>query len=206
MLTAVVLASWWAQAQPAPVAPPPLTAAPAAQPAPGPLDNRIAVVASYARQLGDEGTDLGPPNGFGMYGSYERRVLPLPQDFDLSAGVDFFFDKFGLNYTGVVVSQTGFAATAAAAWHWSRLRPYVQVGAGFTIAYAGDLTAVQPLVHTAAGLDIAVTRDIAVTLRVAYSYLFTRPTLMTSAPDEPPVTYSIVGNLLDVGAGVALGF
>jgi hypothetical protein len=139
-------------------------------------------------------------------GSYERRFLPLPHDFDLSGGVDFFYDKFGLHYAGVIVSQAGFAATGAAAWHWRRLRPYVQAGVGFTIAYAGDLTAVQPLVRTTAGLDIAITRDIAVTTRVAYSHLFTHPTLTTYPPGEPPVTYSLFGNLLELGAGVALGF
>lgn len=206
MLPAVVLASWWAQAQPAPVAAPPLTATPAAQPLPGPLDNRVGVVAGYARQLGHQPADLGPPGGFAVGGSYEHRVLPLPHDFELSAGVDFFLDKFGLGDAAQVVSQTGFAATAAGAWRWNRLRPYLQVGAGFTVVWCGDLTAFQPLVRTTAGLDIAITRDIAVTVRVAYSYLFTRPTLTTTKDGEPPVTSSITGNLLDAGAGVALGF
>ena len=192
MLPAVVLASWLAQAQPAPVAAPPLTTAP--QPPPAPLDNRVGVVFSYARQLGEEATNLGPPNGFGMGVSYQRRVLPLPNDFDMSAGGDYFFEKFSSNTRGEV-EHNEFAATAAAAWHRSRLRPYAEVGVGFTVAYAGDTT-IQPLVRTTAGLDIAVTRDIAVAMRVAYAHVFTNQT----------GAYSLASNLLDAGAGVALGF
>jgi hypothetical protein len=198
MLPAVVLASWWAQAQPAPVAAPP----PAAQPAPAPLDNRVGVVASYARQLGDDAVALGPPGGFGVTGSYERRLQPLPHDFDLSAGVDFGYDKFGLHCTCAVVSQATFVATAAAAWHWGRLRPYVLVGGGITVEMEG----VQPLVRTTMGLDIAITRDIGVTARVAYTHIFIRPTVTTYAPGEPALTQEIDGDLLDIGAGVALGF
>ena len=229
MLPAVVLASWWAQAQPAPVAAPP-AAAPAALPVFVPLDNRIAVVASYARRLGDEAAVIGPRNGFGVGGSYERRILPLPHDFELGAGVNFFYDKFQTGVTGTtmvtpgqiqtyqgerVLSQTSFAATAVAAWRWRRLRPYVQVGGGFTIAYfdtpegvyqPGNQTAVQPLIRTTGGLDVAITRDIAITARVSYTHLFTRPTFTTMPEGGAGATLSILGDLFEAGAGVALGF
>ncbi|HXJ21390.1 MAG TPA: hypothetical protein VMT03_14255 [Polyangia bacterium] len=227
MLPAVVLASWWAQAQPAPAAAP---LAAVASPAPAPLDNRIAVFASYARRLGNEGTAIGPPNGFSVGGSYERRILPLPHDLDLSAGLDFFYDQFwtGVSPNSIVmaaqsqvyedermISQTSFAATATAAWRWRRLRPYAQVGGGFTIAYfntpedqytPGKLTAVQPLIRTTAGLDVAVTRNIAIAVRIAYTHLFTRPTLDATPIGGPPAAYSFLGDLFEAGAGVALGF
>jgi hypothetical protein len=231
MLPALVLASWWAQAQPAPVPAQPLAATPAAQPPAAPLDNRIAITASYSRRLGEEGAPIGPRNGFAVGGSYERRLLPLPHDFDIGAGLDFFYDKFQTGVTGTsmvapgqiqaypgerVISQTSFAATAVAAWHWRRVRPYAQVGAGFTIAYfttpeealqPGNLTAVQPLARTTGGFDVAITRDISVTARVSYTHLFTRPTF-TATPlnAAAPMPYSFLGDLFEAGAGVALGF
>jgi hypothetical protein len=70
----------------------------------------------------------------------------------------------------------------------------------------GNLTAAQPLVSGAGGLDIAVTREIAVTLRVAYTHPLTHPTLTTDARSGAPATYSFLGDLFDAGAGVALGF
>ncbi len=230
MLPAVVLASWWVQAQPAPSPAQPIAAAPAAQPAPAPLDNRIAITASYSRRLGDEAAVVGPRNGFAVGGSYDRRLVPLPHDFEVDAGLDFFYDKFQTGVTGVsmvtpgqtqtyagerVISQTSFAATAGAAWRWRRLRPYAQVGAGITIAYfttpeealqPGNMTAVQPLVRATGGFDVAITHDISVTARVSYSHLFTRPTFMTMPTNGVPITLSFLGDLFEAGAGVALGF
>jgi hypothetical protein len=234
MLPALVLASWWAQAEPAPAEPPaapsvaPAAAAPAA---PAPLaDNRLSVGASYARRLGDEGGALGPRNGFGVGGDYERRIVALPSEIDVSAGVDFRYDKFQTGVTGTsaavpgevqadaadrVLSQTSFAATGGLGWRWRRLRPFVQVGAGATIAYfsspemtlrPGNLTAVQPLVRGTAGLDVAITPQIGVAVRAAYSHVFTHPTLTTDASSGAPATYSFLGDLFDVGAGVVLGF
>jgi hypothetical protein len=222
MLPALVLASWWAQAEPAPVATPPPPPLPA-------LDNRIAVTAGYSRRLGDEGATVGPRSGFGVGGSYERRVVPLPDDFELSAGLDFFYDKFQTGVTAVstssgqpqtysaerVISQTSFAATVGAAWRWRRLRPYAQVGGGITIAYfntpeeayqPGNLTAVQPLARVTGGFDVAITRDIAFTARVSYTHPFTRPTLTTTPVNGAPTTLSFLGDLFQAGAGVALGF
>jgi hypothetical protein len=224
MLTAVVLATWWAQAEPAPVAAPP------PPPPPPALDNRIAVLASYSRRLGDEGAAIGPRNGFAVGGSYERRVVPLPDDVDLSAGLDFFYDKFQTGVTGTatiapgqsqtysadrVISQTSFAAIIGAAWRWRRLRPYAQVGGGITIAYfttpeeayqPGNLTAVQPLVRATGGFDVAITRDIAFTARASYTHPFTRPTFTAMPASGVPATYSFLGDLFQAGAGVALGF
>ena len=114
-----------------------------------------------------------------------------------------------------MLSQTSFAATAGGGWRWRRLRPYVQIGAGATIAYfsspemtlrPGSLTAVQPLARATAGLDVAITAQIGITVRVAYTHVFTHPTLTTDATSGAPATYSFLGDLFDAGAGVVLGF
>lgn len=230
MLAALVLASWWAQAEPAPAEPP---SAPVVAPAPPPApvsSNRLSVTAGYARRLGDEGGAVGPRNGFGIGGGYERRIVPLPDDLEVGVGLDFGYQKFQTGVTGAVVnpggepgsfsgdrvlSQTSFAATGSLAWRRWRLRPFVQIGAGMTVAYfstpemalsPGNLTAVQPLARAAGGLDVAVTPDIAVTLRAAYTHPFTHPTLTTDAASGAPATYSFLGDLFEAGAGVALGF
>ncbi len=230
MLPALVLASWWAQADPAPAAPP-VPPATASAPAPPPAsDNRLSLAAGYARRLGAEGGALGPRNGFAVGGDYERRLVTLPSLLELSAGVDFRYDRFRTPATGTsapvpgevqpyssdrVLSQTSFAATAGAAARWRRLRPFVQVGAGATIAYfsspemtlrPGNLTAVQPLGRGTAGLDVAITDQIGVTVRLAYTHVFTHPTLTTDANSGAPATYSFLGDLFDAGAGVVLGF
>jgi hypothetical protein len=229
MLPVLVLASWFAQAEPAPVSPgPPLVAAaPAAAPA---LDNQLTVTGGYARRLGTEGGAVGPRDGFALRGAYERRIVALPRGFEAGAGLDFGYDKFETGVTGTttgsagptqtfsadrVLSYTSFAAIGALAWRWRRLRPFAQLGAGLTVAYfstpemalhPGDLTAAQPLVRAAAGLDVAITPEVAVTARLGFTHVFTHPELTTDAQSGAPATYSFLGDLLDVGAGVALGF
>src|SRR5436305_7160068 len=134
MLPALVLASWWAQADPAPAEPPAAPSVAPATPAPtgatAATDNRLSIDLGYARRLGDEGGALGPRNGFGLGADYERRIVALQAQVDLSAGVDFRYDKFQTAVTGTsmaapggvqtyaaerVLSQTSFAATAGAA-------------------------------------------------------------------------------------------
>lgn len=234
MLAALVLASWWAQAEPAPVEPAPAPAPPIELPVPPPPpapDNRFAIMAGYARRLGDEGGRIGPRNGFALTAGYERRLVPLPQGFELAAGLEFAYDKFATTVTGTampapgqmqtysgdrVLSQTSFAATGGVSWRGRRIRPFAQLGAGVSIAYfstpeaalsPGTLAAAQPLGRADAGLDVAITREIAVTVRLAYTHPFTHPTLTTEAASgAPPTSYSFLGDLFDVGAGVALGF
>ncbi len=230
MLAALVLASWWAQAEPAPAEPtPPPVVAPAPPPAPV-LNNRLAVFAGYARRLGDEGGAVGPRNGFTVGGGYERRIVPLPHDFEVGVGIDFGYQKFQTSVTATamampgqtqtysgdrVLSQTSFVATSSLAWRRARLRPFIQLGAGVTVAYfstpemalsPGNLTATQPLVRAAGGLEVAITPEIAVLARVAYTHPFTHPTLTTDATSGATTTYSFLGDLFEAGAGVALGF
>jgi len=233
MLPALVLASWWAQAEAAPVEPAP--APPIAVPAPPPapiLNDRFGITVGYARRLGDEGGRVGPRNGFALAASYERRLVPLPQGFEVGAGLEFAYAKFATHVNGNtiarptveasttysgdrVLSETSFVAMAGVSWRGRRIRPYAQLGPGVSIAYfstpetslrPGNLTAAQPVARAAGGLEVALTSDIALTVRVSYTHPFTHPTLNTDASSGAPATYSFLGDLFDAGAGVALGF
>lgn len=91
------------------------------------------------------------------------------------------------------------------------MRPFAQVGAGITIGYAsipgGTLDTQQPLVRAAAGLDVAITPAIGISLRAAYSLLFTRPVLTTQeSPYVSAMSYSLFGDLFDADIGVVLLF
>lgn len=232
MLLALVLASWWAQAEPAPVEAAPAAPASVTEP-PTPVrvfDNRLAVTVGYGARLGDEAARLGPRNGFAVSAGHEHRFVPLPRGFDFGAGVEFDYHKFATTVTGTVMPTSGqtqtysgdrllsyatILGTASLSWRWSPIRPYFQVGAGVSIAYfntpemalsPGNLTTDQPVARVAGGMDIAITPEIAVTMRLAYTHPFTHPTLTTDASSGAPATYSFLGDLFDAGAGVALGF
>jgi hypothetical protein len=229
MLAAAVLASWWAQAEPAPASAPPAAPASApivAQPAPPlePSDNALGVYGGWGRRVGSTADAVGPANGFSFGGSYERRYLVLPRGFELGAAVDFFYDKFQTNvpYTAVVygqqqtftgqriISEASFVALQTAAWRRGRARPFVGLGVGFTVGYfstpeqlfrPGSFDATQPLARGVAGLQVAITHNIAVAVRAGYSLVFTRPTYTPST-----TSYSFLGDFFDADVGVVLGF
>jgi hypothetical protein len=216
MLEAAVLAFLWAQVEPAPAetTPPPgapVVATPPPAPPPSPFDKRIAVYVGISRRLGPEGTSVGPTDGPSFGGSFARRYFTSPGGFDLYVGVDFFYEQFQSDLLGTTLSQTSFAIVQTAGWRFRRLHPFAQVGAGVTIGYAsvssGTLDSQQPLVRGAAGLDIAITPAIGVSLRFAYSLLFTRPILTTQAtPTVSSTSYSLFGDLFDADLGVVLLF
>jgi hypothetical protein len=232
MLAVAVLASLWAQAEPAPPEAPPAPPAVAPSPTPTPpaaavaRDSALAVYASFAHRLASEGQRLGPANGFSIGGGYERRYLTTPAGFELGAGLDFFYDRFATDVTGSsmvapgqeqefpaerVISQTGFALVQTAAWRAGRVRPFAKVGFGMTVAYfsspeialrPGSFDAVQPLARGALGLSVVVAHDVAICAQGGYTLLFTRPGYTTS----DAVTYSFLGDLLDLGLGVVMQF
>ena len=84
MLAAAVLASWLAQAEPAPTEPAPsATSAPtapsqpnvpskaASTPPPPPApDNAVGVYAGWGHRIGHEAETIGPANGISVGGSY----------------------------------------------------------------------------------------------------------------------------------------
>jgi len=224
MLAAAVLASWVAQAQPAP---PPSAAPVVATPAPRPPlpDNTIGVYFGWGRRLGSGPDLVGPANGISVGGSYQRRYLTLGYGFELGAGIDFFYDKWQEGVTGStmvaaaeeqtfpatrVISQTSFALLQTGAWRRGRVRAFLGVGLGFTIAYfstpellyrPGTFDAAQPILRGATGLDIILTHDTAIALRAGYTLVLTHPTYTPS-----DTTYSFLGDFLDLGGGVVFQF
>jgi hypothetical protein len=184
------------------------------------------VLGQFAYRLGSEGQSLGPAAGFSLGGSFEHRYLALPDDFELGAAVDFFYDRFATGVVGSsmvapgveqtfdgtrMLSETSFALLQTVAWRGGPVRPFLAAGVGLTIAYfsspeltlrPGSMDAVQPLARGVAGLDIAVSATAAVVVRFDYTSTFTRPTFTTNQP----VTYSLLGDLLHLGAGVRVRF
>ncbi len=233
MLAAALLIAWWAQAEPAPVAEPPPPAGRAAAatpplgttapgpPAPAPFDNAFEVTVNFARRLGSEGQSIGPANGVSVGGEYQRRYLATADGLELSAGLNFFYDRFSTDLTGQtmldpglaqrVVSQTNFALMQTVAWRRGRLRPFVEVGGGATIAFfsspevalrPGSYDAAQPIARGAAGLSVVVYHGVAATLQGMYTHAFTRPVFTAS----DGTTYSFLGDLLDLGLGATMQF
>jgi hypothetical protein len=209
MLAAAVLAWWVAQAEPAP---PPPAAPVVAKPAPPPPtpDNTVGVYAGVAHRVGPEAHTFAPTTDVSVGGSYQWRYWSNPSGLELGVGLDFFYDQFRDGTQQPFVSQNSFAATQTAAWRWWRLRPFAQLGAGISIGYASigvGLTAAQPLVRGGAGVEVTIVQNIAVVLRGAYTLLITRPTVTTPAtPTSDAITYSPLGNFLDVDAGVTFQF
>lgn len=224
MLAAAVLASWVAQAEPAP---PPPGAPVVVTPTPPPTtpDNTVGVYAGWGRRLGSEAQSVGPANGISVGGSYQRRYLTLGYGFELGVGIDFFYDKWQEGVTGStmiavgeeqtfpgdrVISQTSFALLQTAAWRHGRARAFLGAGLGGTIAYfstpelvfrPGSFDAAQPMFRGAAGLDVVLTHDTAIALRAGYTLVFTHPTYTPST-----TTYSFLGDFLDLGGGVVFQF
>jgi hypothetical protein len=131
MVAVAVLASWLAQAEPAPAEPTPATPAAAsaptaptpaspgtpsaptapivAAPKPGapPPDNAVGVYAGWGHRLGREAATVGPANGISVGGTYQRRYLTLLGDLELGAGLDFFYDKYVTDVTGSMTVASG---------------------------------------------------------------------------------------------------
>ncbi len=131
MIAAVVLASLWAQAEPAPLeAPesasvpsptaPPATAPPqAAQPAPvAPLPvtppapepklaSTLAVSGRLAYRVGGDAGRVGPSFGFAIGGSFDRRYLQIGDVVNLGVAVDFSFARFATAVTRSTVPPGG---------------------------------------------------------------------------------------------------
>jgi len=131
MVAAAVLASWLAQAEPAPAetmpappaaataptapapAPPPTPNAPTApvaaapQPPAPPPDNAVGVYAGWGHRLGSEAATVGPANGISVGGTYQRRYLTLLGNLELGGGLDFFYNKYVTDVTGSMTVASG---------------------------------------------------------------------------------------------------
>src|SRR5579871_1936306 len=97
--SAALVASWLAQAEPAP--PEPSPPEPAANPAPAapsevtprrPL-HAVAVHGRFAYRPNDSGSGV-PSEGFSLGGTLERRYAEVGGLLGLGVGLDFFFDRF----------------------------------------------------------------------------------------------------------------
>jgi hypothetical protein len=236
MLAAALLASWWAQAEPAPDATPPqspATAAPAAGPrpaatatvapaAPPPvLDNAFGVYACFARRLGSEGQSIGPANGVSVGGDYERRYFDLPTGFELGAGLDFFYDRFSSDLSGSmqldpglaqrVVSQTSFALMQTVGWRRGRVRPFGKVGLGATIAFfSSPEIALRPgsfdAVQPLARGAAGLSVDVIRGIAVSLQGTYTHTFTRPVFTTDDGHAYSFLGDVLDLGLGVVMQF
>ncbi len=212
MLAAAVVATWLAQAEPAPSgssAAAPVTAGP---PAPPPTpDNTVGVYAGVGHRVGPEAQTFAPRTDLSIGGSYRWRYFSLPDGLELAAGVDFFYDQFRDGLEGNMVSQNSFVATQTFAWRWRRLHPFLFGGAGISFGYArvdgAQVDTAQPLVRGGVGLDIRLTHNVGISARGAYTLLITRPTVTVAAtPTTAAVIYSPLGNFLDADLGVVFQF
>jgi hypothetical protein len=162
---ALIVSSWFAQAEAAPGETPPPVSAPA-EPAPAPPSEpepeetplrSINAVAVYGRlAIRPTGSaDQIPREGFSLGGTFDHRYAIVNRVFAFAAGLDFFFDHFSSSGT-----QNSFVALQSVALERVPLRPWVAAGAG--LAVAGDTRAV---VRGALGVELAFTRTNAIAVR-----------------------------------------
>ena len=235
MFAAALLATLWAQAEqaPAPASAPEAPAAPAApkpvaaKPGPAGPPNGLAVQARFAYRVGDEGQSIGPAAGFSLGGTFERRVLASSGGFELGGAVDFFHHRSSTAVVGSemdatgqettfaadrTLSQTSFALLQTLGWRATDLRVFAAAGVGVTIGFfsspelelrPGSTSASQPIVRGVAGVEIAMSATTGIVLRVDYTHAFTRPTFTSTTT---ATTYSLFGDILDVGAGLLVRF
>ena len=217
-LFAPALATWLAQAEPAPPdpsdpGPPPSPAAPAALlEAPPARSTTVGVHARFSYRPEDDGA-VAPRSGFSVGGTFERRYATVGARLGLGLDLDFFFDRFGSEAeSGTLMphllTQTSFVALQTFSTDVAAVRLWVAGGAGVTIAYASGAavngvgttsTEVQPVARAAAGVDLPVAPRCAVVARVDYTHPLTRPTF-AGASDSP------FGDLVDVGIGFQYRF
>lgn len=232
MLAVLVLASLLAQAEPAPMAAPPapssapLEPPPSPSPPPPPLHSALGVSIQLAHRVAEGGASLDPYWGFSIAGRYERRLLAAATGLELGAAVDFSFQRFATGVVGStmiapgmemtfdgtrLVTATTFALLPTVALQLGPVRPFASGGVGIGIGYfsspevdlrPGTETAVQPLARGSVGVDVAISSTSAVTLRADYTHAFTRPDFVTDTGQ----TFSLFGDLFDVGLGLLLRF
>jgi hypothetical protein len=215
--SAALLATWLAQADPAPLeppAPPPGSAsAPAAaiEEAPRPRRNGMAVHGGFAYRASDA-NDGAPASGFSLGASFEHRYAALSR-FAFGVGADFFYDRFSADgdYVSLLphlVTQTSFAVSQTVSTDLHGVRPWIAAGAGLTVAYYSGTDAVdhqvtdgtvQPLVRGAVGVDVDVAPRQAIVVRADYTHPLTSPTFTG-------VAASPFGDLVDVGLGFLFRF
>jgi hypothetical protein len=217
---ALFVASWLAQAEPAPPEPAP-AAPPAAAPSPSsspPLPpTSLAVYGRFAYRPGDS-VGPAPAAGFSLGATFEHRYAAINDLVGLGVGVDLFYDHFASDQQFITTSQqlltqTSFVALQTVSLALGRARPWVAGGGGVTWAYFSGTgltgtgmplpgvsdSELQPLVRGAAGLDVTVAPQMAVAVRADLTHPLTHPTFGGFG-------YSPFGDLVDAGVGFLYRF
>lgn len=235
MLAALVLASWWSQAEPAP--PPawavpspsqgPAPAAPAGPPPPGALrPNALTIQVRFAYRLGSEGETLGPAAGVSVGGTFERTYLARPSGLELGAALDFFHDRFARGVVGSAMvdpgqeetfdgerslSHTSFALGQTVAWRTSKLRLFAGLAGGATISYfSSPELALRPGSKDAVQPLLRGLVGAGVPVSTAVSIVvrvdYTRLFTRPTFTTNDGTTYSMLGDLFHAGAGLEARF
>jgi len=197
---ALVLASWLAQAEPAPVEEPTSVPAPAPTSAPTPAAeltprsplHAVAVHGRFAYRPNDSGSGV-PAGGFSLGGTFERRYAELGGTIGFGAGLDFFFDRFASDQkmmtSGTQVAlyaheltQTSFVALQTVALEHLPVRPYVAAGAGIAVG-----SSTRPVARGVVGVELGLSRATAVAVRADLTHPLSNP--------------GVTGDILDVGLG-----
>jgi hypothetical protein len=167
MIAAVVLASLWAQAEPAPAesapasqaepapasqaepAPAPAAAPPASPTAPEPrLARALGVWGRGAYRLAPESDRIGPAFGFALGANFEYRYLRTAALLDLGVAVDFSFARFA---TSVARSME----PPGAAQPYDETRALNQTNFALMQTLALALPSVRPFAAVGAGVSIS---------------------------------------------------
>jgi hypothetical protein len=199
---ALVVASWLAQAEPAPPEEAAPQTAPAAAPAPatGPPEepsphqslNAVAVHGRFAYRPNDAGSGV-PSEGFSLGGTFERRYFEVGRIVGLGVGLDFFFDRFASDQKNMTsgtqvalyaheLMQTSFVALQTVALEHLPVRPYLAAGAGLAIG-----SSTRPVARGVAGVELGLSRATAVAVRADLTH--------------PLSNAGAYGDILDVGLG-----
>jgi hypothetical protein len=208
---ALVVASWLAQAEPAPPEGAPSTPgfAPTSAPAPTPTNapapaaptaeltprfpvHAVAVHGRFAYRPNDAGSGV-PSEGFSLGGTFERRYAELGGTFGFGVGLDFFFDRFASDEKNMTsgtqvalyaheLTQTSFVALQTIALERLPVRPYVAAGAGVAIG-----SSTRPVARGVAGVELGLSRATAIAVRADLTH--------------PLSNEGAYGDILDVGLG-----
>jgi hypothetical protein len=208
---ALVVASWLAQAEPAPPEEP--TSAPAPSPAaasppvpanapPTPASaaeltprfplHAVAVHGRFAYRPNDTGSGV-PSEGFSLGGTFERRYAEVGGTVGFGAGLDFFFDRFASDQKNMTsgtqialyaheLTQTSFVALQTVSLEHLAVRPYVAAGAGIAVG-----SSTRPVARGVAGVELGLSRATAIAVRADLTHPLSNP--------------GAFGDILDVGLG-----
>jgi hypothetical protein len=198
-----------AEAEPAPAEPAPAepaAATPAPTPAEPPPDYTLSIALAGARRLGDAAREVGPRNGFevamGLGYVYAR-----PAGLELAAGGGFSYQRYRsivqvsyLPGTAPIDTERTFSfyefqlhqtASLPLGHGVGQLRPYLDVGAGFALAYfssreptlsPGELRTTRPIASGTVGLDVVTgAGGSRAGLAFGFVHMFSAPTLHAPA-------------------------